>query len=96
MESHYGKDKLEFQQIVLAHIKRILDISTHELRNGTQIVNAGNYTQTTFQEDTRYSYIWGPFFERLKKQGIYTRDVKQIQKNISDAGLTDIFEKKLE
>jgi len=57
MESNFGKDKLDFQQIVLMHIKKILEISTHELRSGTQIVNAGNYTQTSIQEDTRYSYI---------------------------------------
>ena len=84
MEGGYGKDKLDFQQIVLSHIKRILDLSTHELRSGTQVVNSGTAIQTTFQEDTRYSYIQAienlayvliPYFDKEVKE-IYTPCIK--------------------
>ena len=50
-------DKLEFRQIVLGHIKRILEISSHELRNSSREVFAPNVTHVIEQEDTRYSYI---------------------------------------
>src|SRR3989344_6317566 len=50
-------EKLEFRQIVLGHIKKILEISSHELRDGTHITNHGNYSETITEEDTRYSYI---------------------------------------
>jgi len=53
----YTNDKLEFRQIVLGHIKRILELSSHELRNTTYIINHGNFSDTKYQEDTRVSYI---------------------------------------
>ena len=52
-----GNDKLEFRQIVLGHIKRILELSSHELRDSTRSVNTGTSTQTIEQEDTRIAYI---------------------------------------
>ncbi len=51
------QDKLDFKQIVLSHLKKILEISTHELRDSTSIIIQGNFNQTSFQEDTRYAYI---------------------------------------
>lgn len=53
----YTNDKLEFRQIVLGHIKRILELSSHELRNTTYVISHGNYSDTKYQEDTRYSYM---------------------------------------
>jgi len=50
-------DALEFRQIVLSHIKRILEISNHELKDGSYTTIQGNYTQVTRQEDSRYNYI---------------------------------------
>jgi hypothetical protein len=55
--NNYNVDKLEFRQIVLGHIKKILEISSHELRDTTYTTSHGNYSETTFQEDTRFSYI---------------------------------------
>lgn len=52
-----GNEKLEFRQIVLGHIKKILEISSSELRDKTTIRNHGNFSETIEQEDTRYSYI---------------------------------------
>jgi len=58
MESNkYGNDKLEFRQIVLMHIKKVLEISSSELRNKTITKNHGNFSETTDCEDTRKSYI---------------------------------------
>lgn len=51
-----GEDKLEFRQIVLAHIKRILELSSHELRDATREIITGNSVMKIEQEDTRLSY----------------------------------------
>ena len=56
-QNNYNVDKLEFRQIVLGHIKKILEISSHELRDTTRVTNHGNFSETIEQEDTRYSYI---------------------------------------
>ena len=51
-------EKLEFRQIVLGHIKRILEISSHELRDTTTHTTHANYSETIEHEDTRY-YRYG-------------------------------------
>jgi len=56
-EKTYGNDKLEFRQIVLKHIQRILEISSNELRDKTIVRNHENYSETIENEDTRQSYI---------------------------------------
>lgn len=56
-QNTYTHDKLEFRQIVLGHIKRILELSSHELRDTTYYITHPNHTETRYQEDTRYSYI---------------------------------------
>ena len=56
-EKTYGNDKLEFRQIVLKHIQRILEISSSELRDKTIVRNHGNYSETIENEDTRQSYM---------------------------------------
>lgn len=53
----FKSDSVEFRQIVLKHIQKILEISTGELRNKTVIKNHGNYSETIESEDTRKSYI---------------------------------------
>ena len=55
-DKYFGNDKLEFRQIVLGHIKRILEISSHELHDSTQHVNHGSHTDIIVKEDTRKSY----------------------------------------
>jgi len=51
------KDKLEFREIVLGHIKRILEISSHDLRDTTTRTIHSNFTEIIEHEDTRHSYI---------------------------------------
>jgi|6_EtaG_2_1085325.scaffolds.fasta_scaffold06730_5 hypothetical protein len=53
----YNKDKAEFRDIVLAHIKRILEISSHELRDASREVHTGNTSLTIESEDTRIAYV---------------------------------------
>jgi hypothetical protein len=48
---------LEFRQIVLAHLKRILELSSHELRDSTRHISHANFTDIVESEDTRISYI---------------------------------------
>jgi hypothetical protein len=55
--NNYNADKIEFREIVLGHIKRILDISSSDLRDKTIIKNHGNFSETIENEDTRRSYI---------------------------------------
>ena len=83
----YNKNNgIEFREIVLNHVKRILELSSHELKNNTQVVNHGNYSQTTIQEDTRYSYIQAienlayvlmPYFDS-KIKDVYKTCIKKI------------------
>ena len=80
----YTDDKLEFRQIVLEHIKRILEISSSELRNKTVVKTHENYTETIVNEDTRKSYIQAienlayiliPYFDD-KVKSIYDKAIK--------------------
>jgi len=52
-----GNEKIEFREIVLQHIRRILEIGSHELRDTTRVVTHANHTETIESEDLRYSYI---------------------------------------
>ena len=53
----YTNEKIEFRQIVLGHIKRILELSSHELRDSTRYITHVNHSDKIEQEDTRFSYI---------------------------------------
>ena len=57
MNNPYVKDTLEFRQIVLKHIQRILEISSSELRNKTIRRLHTEYSEVIKDEDTRISYI---------------------------------------
>lgn len=82
----YEKDKLEFRQIVLGHMKRILELSSHELRDTTYTISHGHYSDTKYQEDTRFSYIQAienlayvlmPYFDDEMRE-VYDKCVKII------------------
>ena len=51
-----NQDTLEFRQIVLTHLQRILELSSHEFRNKSTTILKGNYMDTIDNEDTRVSY----------------------------------------
>ena len=51
------KEKLTFREIVLAQLKKILEISSKELRDQTFEVVSTAHTDIRYQEDTRESYI---------------------------------------
>lgn len=85
-KGNYNQDKLEFRQIVLGHIKRILELSSHELRNSTRHIIHPNHTDTIEQEDTRYSYIQSienlsyvliPYFDK-KMRDVYDKCIEII------------------
>lgn len=71
------EEKLTFSQIVLQHLKTILELSNHQLRDSTITTIHSNFIQTTEHEDTRISfvqsvetlsYILVPYFdEKIKK-----------------------------
>lgn len=52
-----NESTLDFKTIVLEHIKKILEISSEELRNKTVTHMSPNMEQTETKEDTRKSYI---------------------------------------
>lgn len=79
-----GRDKLEFREIVLSHIKKILEISSSELRDKTINKTHGMYTETIEHEDTRCSYIQAienlayilfPYFDK-QIMGVYEESIK--------------------
>jgi hypothetical protein len=49
--------KLEFRDIVLQHIKKILEISSVELREDRKKIIQNNFSQVVETEDTRASYV---------------------------------------
>lgn len=57
MEIKNNYEQLEFRQIILAYIKKILDIASTELRNHTRQVITSNFSNIVQDEDTRISYI---------------------------------------
>jgi hypothetical protein len=63
METFYGKkDKKEFRDIVLAHLEKILEISTREFKpNNKRVVNRASggigYSEVIIEEDTRKCFI---------------------------------------
>lgn len=82
--SYKKSDSLEFRQIVLRHIQRILEISSSELRDKTITKNHGTYFETLESEDTRQSYIQAienlayvliPYFDDNTKT-VYGRCIK--------------------
>jgi len=86
MNQNTFSEKLEFRQIVLGHLKRILEISSHELRDSTTITTHGSYTSTEIREDTRNSYVQSienlayvllPYFDE-NIQPIYDKSIKVI------------------
>jgi len=48
---------IEFREICLTHLQRILQLGSHELRDTTKHTYHPDHTSTEEQEDTRYSYI---------------------------------------
>jgi hypothetical protein len=50
-------ETLEFREIILTHLKRILEISSHELRNTSREVVTSNSVLKIEEEDTRLSYV---------------------------------------
>lgn len=96
-----GNEKLEFRQIVLGHIKKILEISSHELRNMTYTVFHGNHDETKYEEDTRISYVQAienlayiliPYFDDDMNK-IYIKSTKII--NSYDFQIQKIFEQEI-
>jgi len=97
-----GNEKLEFRQIVLGHIQKILEISSHELRDSSRRVLSANFSQTIEQEDTRFSYIQAienlayvllPYFDEqiMKKYRVYVYVL-----NSFDFELNIYFQKEIE
>jgi len=81
-----SKDSIEFRQIVLQHIQKILEISSRELRDRSRIIQHERYAEGVEEEDTRYSYIQAienfayillPYFDKEMKE-IYKKCIKVI------------------
>jgi hypothetical protein len=51
--------------------------------------------QTEEGQRNRYTFSGGLYFERMKKQGLYSTDIKEIRTRIKNAGMIDIFSEKL-
>lgn len=52
-----NQNSLDFREIVLTHLKRILEISSHELRASEKILVLDNTKSYVESEDTRVSYL---------------------------------------
>jgi len=87
MENKYGQDKLEFRTIVLSHIQRILEISSHELRDQSETITRTTHSEVISREDTRKAYIQAienlsiiliPYFDDDMKK-IYKESIKIIE-----------------
>ncbi len=57
IRNNYGtSEKLEFREIILQHVKKILDISSRELRASERILILNDSKQIIEAEDTRLSF----------------------------------------
>ena len=57
IRNNYGtSEKLEFREIILQHVKKILDISSRELRASERILILNDSKQFIEAEDTRLSF----------------------------------------
>jgi len=84
MKSNFNQDKLEFRQIVLKHLQKILEISASELRNTSREIIGNNFSRTIEEEDTKISYIQAienlayvlaPYFDEKIKE-VYEECIK--------------------
>lgn len=57
MAQYYEDNKITYQQIVMAQIKVIQNITSKELRDATKTIKNLVGEQTVEAEDTRYSYL---------------------------------------
>ena len=98
----YNQDGLEFRQIVLSHIKKILEISSAELRDRTTTKIHGNYSEVVDSEDTRVSYVQAienlafiliPYFDKEAKK-VYEECVKVM--NAYDFRIEIMFKEDIE
>jgi len=80
------KSEISFREIILAHLKKILEISNSELRDKTIVRNHGQYSETVENEDTRLSYIQSienmsyaliPYFDK-EMQKVYDECIEVI------------------
>ncbi len=102
MENKNYNDGLEFRQIVLSHIKRILEISSRELKDHTKQTIQSNLIQTLESEDTRLSYIQSienlayvllPYFDKDMKK-VYEECIEII--NLYGFKIREKFKKEFE
>jgi hypothetical protein len=54
--NNYKTDSLEFPQIILGHIKKVLELSSSELRVAERIIVLQNSREIVEEEDTRKSF----------------------------------------
>ena len=99
MYKNNNSDQLEIGQIILTHLKKILDLSSHELRSSERILLLADQKQIIESEDTRVSYIQAienlsyvliPYFDK-KMQEVFDDKIIylngfgfEIQKKIDD------------
>jgi hypothetical protein len=97
MKSYQNQDKIEFRQIVLTHLQRILELSSHQLRDSTRKIEQANNTALIEQEDTRYAYIQAienlayvlvPHFDK-KMNEVYEECIEVI--TLLDIDIIDLF-----
>jgi len=94
--------KLEFREIVLSHIKKILEIASTELRNKTKVTSTINHDSISEEEDTRksfcqaiecLSYILQPYFDK-QVLDMYQESLDVI--NAYDYEILEYFKKEVE
>ncbi len=105
MESHgfiTSDKKMDFRQIVLSHLKKILEISNKELADLSYEEVRPNSVVIIHKEDTRRSYIQSienlayillPYFD-TKIKGVYEKCIKVI--NFYGYEIREEFKKELE
>ena len=85
--SNYKTDSLEFPQIILGHIKKVLELSSSELRVAERIIVLPNSREIVEEEDTRKSFCQAvemlsysliPYFDE-KMQSYYNGEIDYLQ-----------------
>lgn len=74
--------------------KKLIEIP-RELSVGDAIAYVKEQMKTEEGISKKYTFSGSVYFERMKKQGLYTTDIDEIKDRVEKAGMTNVFNQKV-
>ncbi len=98
---HVGHTEAIVTGLLAGHnaVREALEMGLLEIPTTTAIGDfisfVNNEIQTEEGKRNRYTFSGGLYYERMKRLGLYTTDKDEIRARVKNAGLIDVFSKKL-